>query len=104
VAYGSHQAYLADYLKARDIPATDIEVARVVEDWFSVVEWVRLGKGWALIPEEWHSHSGAVAEIHISEKIIEKQKVYLFFRKEDRKTVWVKHLENWLESRKNLSQ
>ena len=44
VAYGTHQAYLAEYLKARGIPATDIEVFRVVEDWFSVVEWVRLGK------------------------------------------------------------
>jgi DNA-binding transcriptional LysR family regulator len=101
VAYGTHQAYLADYLKARKIPASEIQVTRVVEDWFSVVEWVKLGQGWALIPEEWKSHASNIEEIHISEKIIEKQRVYLFFRKEDRKSLWVKHLENWLETRKN---
>ena len=101
VAYGTHQAYLADYLKARKIPASEIQVTRVVEDWFSVVEWVKLGQGWALIPEEWKSHASNIEEIHISEKVIEKQKVYLFFRKEDRKSLWVKHLENWLETRKN---
>jgi LysR family transcriptional activator of glutamate synthase operon len=99
VAYGTHQAYLADYLKARKIPSSAIEVNRVVEDWFSVVQWVKFGQGWALIPEEWKTDSSEIEEIHISEKIIEKQKVYLYFRKEDRKSIWVKHLETWLENR-----
>ena len=99
IVYGLHQAYLTDYLSAREIPPSELKVTRVVEDWFSVVEWVKLGRGWALIPEVWESHSTEVSEIHISEKIIEKQKVYLFFRKEDRHTLWVKNLENWLESR-----
>ncbi len=104
VAYGTHQAYLAEYLKARKIPASAIQVNRVVEDWFSVVEWVKLGQGWALIPEEWKSHSPEVEEIHISEKIIEKQKVYVYFRKEDRKALWVKHLETWLETRDHFQK
>ena len=99
IVYGLHQAYLADYLSARQISPSELRVSRVVEDWFSVVEWVKLGQGWALVPEVWESHSALVSEIHISEKIVEKQKVFLFFRKEDRKTPWVKHLENWLESR-----
>jgi DNA-binding transcriptional LysR family regulator len=104
IVYGLHQAYLAEYLRARSISSVELKVSRVVEDWFSVVEWVRLGQGWALIPEEWKSHTGEVSEIHISEKLIEKQKVYLFFRKEDRKTLWVKHLEKWLESREHVHQ
>jgi DNA-binding transcriptional LysR family regulator len=101
IVYGSHQAYLAEYLKARNIAASELKVSRVVEDWFSVVEWVRLGQGWALVPEVWESHTSLVGEIHVSEKLIEKQKVYLFFRKEDRKTPWVKHLEKWLDSREH---
>ena len=101
IVYGLHQAYLNEYLKAREISSLELRVSRVVEDWFSVVEWVKLGQGWALVPEVWESHSSEVEEVHISEKLIEKQKVYLFFRKEDRKTLWVKHLENWLDSREH---
>jgi len=101
VVYGAHQAYLADYLAARGMSPAELKVSRVVEDWFSVLEWVKLGQGWALIPEVWESHTTLINTIHISEKIIKKQKVYLFFRKEDRKTLWVKHLENWLESREH---
>lgn len=101
IVYGLHQAYLSDYLEARNISASELRVSRMVEDWFSVVEWVKQGQGWALIPEVWESHSAQVSEILIPEKYIQKQKVYLFFRKEDRKTLWVKHLENWLESREH---
>lgn len=101
IVYGLHQAYLTEYLRIREIASSELKVSRVVEDWFSVVEWVKYGRGWALIPEVWESHSSDVSEIHIPDELIEKQKVFLYFRKEDRKTLWVKHLEKWLHSRED---
>ena len=99
VAYGNHHAYLDEYFRAREWDLGEQKVSRLVEDWFSVVELVRHGFGWSIIPESWQVHTDAVKEHPVSETIAVRQKVYLFFRREDRKSEWVKTLEDWLKSR-----
>jgi DNA-binding transcriptional LysR family regulator len=102
IAYGNHHAYLTDYLKAVQGPDAEnskgLKIARVVEDWFSVVELARSGLGWAVIPESWELHTPLVIEKMIPTTQLARQKVYLVFRREDRKTEWVKVLEDWLKS------
>ena len=82
-----------------DRPFTAEEVARVVEDWYSVVECVRLVKGWAVIPEAWEVHSDPLESQVLTDQQFLKKSVYLVFRRSDRKLPWVKLLETWIESR-----
>jgi DNA-binding transcriptional LysR family regulator len=96
IAYGNHQAYLEEYLKWKQVKIKDLTVSRVVEDWFSVVELVRHGLGWAVIPEAWGIHTDQVEVRHLHAHELEKQKVFLFYRKEDRKSAWIRALSDWL--------
>ena len=100
VSYGSHQAYLKDYLKFRGIKSTHLKMSRVVEDWFSVVELVKLGFGWAVIPEAWALHSSEVGFLTLGEGVAFKQKIFFFYRREDRKSSWVELLEKWCHTLK----
>lgn len=96
IVYGNHHAYLDDYLKGREWKFSDLRVTRVVEDWFSVVELVKYGFGWAIIPEAWGIHTDQVQVHSLSRVAIPKQKIFLFHRRDDRKTPWVSKLDEWL--------
>jgi DNA-binding transcriptional LysR family regulator len=97
IVYGNHHAYLDDYLKGRDWKFGDLTVSRVVEDWFSVVELVKFGYGWAIIPEAWGIHTDQVQVHSLNANSVPKQKIFLFHRRDDRKTPWVSKLEEWLK-------
>jgi DNA-binding transcriptional LysR family regulator len=100
VVYGNHHAYLDDYLKWKGWRIQDLQVSRIVEDWFSVVELVRAGFGWAIIPEGWSLHTPEVLTETLTEELenefIPKQKIFLFHRRDDRKAPWLARLEEWL--------
>lgn len=100
VVYGNHHAYLDEYLSWKGWKFGDLNVARIVEDWFSVVELVRYGFGWAIIPEGWEPHTQDVLVQDLGVQSIPKQKIFLFHRREDRKSPWVESLDRWLSSRK----
>jgi DNA-binding transcriptional LysR family regulator len=96
VAYGNHHAYLEDYLKWKGWRSQELKVSRIVEDWFSVVELVRRGFGWAIIPEAWGLHTKEVAVEALLSNPVPKQKIFLFHRRDDRNLPWVKGLSEWL--------
>jgi DNA-binding transcriptional LysR family regulator len=98
IVYGNHQAYLSDYLKWKNAKIQDLTLSRVVEDWFSVVELVRHGLGWAVIPEAWDLHSDQVDVRNLSSAALERQKVFLFYLKEERKSPWIQFLDEWLKA------
>ena len=98
IVYGNHHAYLEDYLKWRKWKFSDLSVSRVVEDWFSVVELVKHGFGWAIIPEAWGIHTDQVQVHALKAASIPKQQIFLFYRRDDRKAPWVAKLEEWLQS------
>ena len=100
IAYGNHQAYLEEYLEAHDAKVKDLILARIVEDWFSVVELVRHGHGWAVIPEAWDLHTDQVVSQNIQASTLARQKIFLFYRKEDRKSAWTQSLDEWLKRRR----
>ena len=99
VVYGNHHAYLDDFLRWKGWRFRDLKVSRIVEDWFSVVELVRNGFGWAIIPEAWALHTKEVVVESLLLNTIPKQKIYLFHRRDDRGLPWVKRLTDWLVSR-----
>ncbi len=99
VVYGNHHAYLDDFLAWKDWRFQDLQVSRIVEDWFSVVELVSRGMGWAIIPEDWGIHSKDVLIEDLGDEFIPKQKIFIFHRRDDRKAPWVLLLENWLRGR-----
>jgi len=99
VVYGNHHAYLDDYLDWRGWRFQDLQVSRIVEDWFSVVDLVSHGLGWAIIPEGWAVHTRDVLIESLRDELIPRQKIFLFYRRDDRKTSWVTSLEDWLRSR-----
>jgi DNA-binding transcriptional LysR family regulator len=107
VVYGNHHAYLGDYLKWQGWRFQELQVSRIVEDWFSVVELVRAGFGWAIIPEGWGLHTREVLSQTLTEKLTEnfqdefipRQKIFLFHRRDDRKAPWLGRLEEWLRQR-----
>ena len=99
VVYGNHHAYLEDYLSWKGLKFQDLQVSRIVEDWFSVVELVRYGFGWAIIPEAWGVHTKEVSIEHLDVHSIPKQKIFLFHRRDDRKAPWVQKMDEWLKSR-----
>jgi DNA-binding transcriptional LysR family regulator len=99
VVYGNHHAYLEDYLGWKGWYFKDLEVSRIVEDWFSVVELVKEGFGWAILPEAWGIHTREVVVESLEDPLIPRQKIYLFHRRDDRKAAWVLKLEEWLSSR-----
>ena len=99
VAYGNQHTYLDEYFKSRDWNLAEQRVSRVVEDWFSVVELVRYGFGWSIIPESWELHSDQVKALPIADENVLRQKVYLYFRRADRKSERIKVLEDWLKAR-----
>jgi DNA-binding transcriptional LysR family regulator len=99
VAYGNHYAYLEDYLNWRGWRARDLKISRIVEDWFSVVELVRLGFGWAIIPEAWGLHTKDVGVESLLANPVPKQKIFLFQRRDDRNLPWSKRLTEWLSER-----
>lgn len=94
IVYGNHHAYLDEYLKLKKIPADRLRITRVVEDWFSVVELVRYGFGWSVVPEAWGVHTDQVVEVPIADSAALTQKIYLYYRREDRKSAWIKSLES----------
>mgnify|MGYP001549159793 CR=1 FL=1 len=94
IVYGNHHAYLEDYLRLKKIPVERLRISRIVEDWFSVVELVRYGFGWSVIPEAWEIHTDQVVEASIADSASLTQKIYLYYRREDRKTPWIKSLES----------
>lgn len=96
VVYGNHHAYLDDYLKWKGWRFQELQVSRIVEDWFSVVELVRAGFGWAIIPERWGLHTREVLTEKLESEFIPKQKIFLFHRRGDRKAPWLARLEDWL--------
>lgn len=100
IVYGNHHAYLDEYLGWRGWKFQDLNVSRVVEDWFSVVELVRYGLGWAIIPEAWELHTKDVLEESLHVESFPRQKIFLFLRRDDRKAPWVTKLDEWLTSRK----
>ena len=97
IAYGNHHAYLDEYLQLKKIASGKLKICRVVEDWFSVVELVRYGFGWSVVPEAWGIHTDQVVEAPIPDSATLTQKIYLYYRREDRKTAWIKHLETSLK-------
>ncbi|NDG85214.1 MAG: hypothetical protein EBX52_09300 [Proteobacteria bacterium] len=99
VIYGNHHAYLDDYLKWKGWRFRELKVSRIVEDWFSVVELVRLGLGWAIIPEGWEIHAREVMIETLLSETVPKQKIFLYHRKDDRSTPWLKRLNEWLLER-----
>jgi DNA-binding transcriptional LysR family regulator len=100
IAYGNHQAYLEEYLESQGAKVKDLTLSRVVEDWFSVVEMVRHGHGWAVIPEAWDLHTEQVESRLIEASVLERPKIFLFYRKEDRKSAWTQSLDEWLKRRR----
>ncbi len=104
VAYGRDSTYLKEYAQACGILPTSLRVSRVVEDWYSVVELVKGGFGWSVIPQSWNVLNREVTTSLIRHPRMHSQKVYFFFRREDRKSVWVKNLEDWAISRQNFKQ
>ncbi len=96
IAYGTHSAYLRDYLKLAGKKLQQMNVSRVVEDWFSVVELVRYGFGWAVIPDAWGVHTDEVVQVQVHKERIAPQRIYLFYRKEERKSLWAQKLDEWL--------
>jgi LysR family malonate utilization transcriptional regulator len=99
VVYGNHHAYLDDFLVWKEWRFQDLQVSRIVEDWFSVVELVSRGMGWAIIPEGWALHTKDVLIEELGDEFIPKQKIFIFHRRDDRKAPWVLLLENWLRMR-----
>jgi DNA-binding transcriptional LysR family regulator len=99
VTYGNHHAYLDDFLSRKGWRFSELKVSRIVEDWFSVVELVRLGFGWAIIPEAWGLHTRDVLTEKLEDEFIPKQKIFLLHRTADRKAPWLARLETWLKSR-----
>ncbi len=99
VAYGAHSAYLREFASGMGLNFDALKIHRQVEDWFSVVELIRLRQGWGVIPQAWETHGQEMIEEPISEKIIPAQKIYLFFLKDERKSRWVESLEAWLKNR-----
>ncbi len=97
VVYGNHHAYLDDYLAWKGWRFQELQVSRIVEDWFSVVDLVSHGLGWAIIPEGWAVHTRDVLIESLRDEFIPKQKIFLFFRRDDRKAPWVGLLERWLQ-------
>ena len=97
VVYGNHHAYLDEFLKPKAVSFSELKVARIVEDWYSVVECVRLVKGWAIIPEAWAVHGQGLESQVLTDQRFLKKSVYLVFRRTDRKLPWVKLLEEWLQ-------
>ena len=100
VAYGNHFAFLREFAEAKGRKISELRISRIVEDWFSVSELVRHGFGWSVIPEAWEIRSDQLREtkIHGVDRL-KSQKVFLFYRREDRKGEWMKSLEDWLKSR-----
>ncbi|MBS1960513.1 MAG: LysR family transcriptional regulator [Bdellovibrionales bacterium] len=94
IVYGNHHAYLEEYLRFKKIPVERLRISRIVEDWFSVVELVRYGFGWSVVPEAWGIHTDQVVEAAIADSAPLTQKIYLYYRREDRKTPWIKSLES----------
>jgi DNA-binding transcriptional LysR family regulator len=99
VVYGNHHAYLDDFLAWKGWRFRDLHVSRIVEDWFSVVELVRQGFGWAILPEGWGLHTRDVLTEKLEDEFIPKQKIFLFHRRADRKAPWLARLESWLKNR-----
>jgi DNA-binding transcriptional LysR family regulator len=99
VVYGNHHAYLDDFLAWKKWRFRDLQVSRIVEDWFSVVELVSMGEGWAIIPEGWAPHTKDVLIEELQDEFIPKQKIFIFHRRDDRKAPWVVLLEDWLRKR-----
>ena len=97
IVYGLHHAYLNEALKSLGHPTYGLKVSRVVEDWFSVVEMVRYGLGWAVIPEAWEVHHPDVCEQLLPLDELLTQKIYLFYRREDRSSKWLKSVESKLK-------
>jgi DNA-binding transcriptional LysR family regulator len=97
--YGNHHAYLDEFLKPKAVAFSELKVARIVEDWYSVVECVRLTQGWAIIPEAWGVHGNQLESEVLTDSQFLTKSVYLVFRRSDRKLPWVKLLETWLDSR-----
>ncbi len=97
VVYGNHHAYLKEYLDWQGWKLGDLFISRIVEDWFSIVELVRSGHGWAIIPEAWGVHTDQVQILHLDPESLPKQKIFLFHRRDDRKAPWVMKLDEWLK-------
>jgi|GEM_PF-2149590 len=102
VVYGNHHAYLEEFLKPKAISFSELKVARIVEDWYSVVECVKLVKGWAIIPEAWGVHGDELESEVLTDQRFLKKSVYLVFRRADRKLPWVKLLEDWLQKEERI--
>lgn len=100
IAYGNHQAYLAEYLHVNDARIQELKLVRIVEDWFSVVELVRHGLGWAVIPEAWDLSTEQVEVRTLPPSVLERQKIFLFYLKEERKSPWIHFLDEWLKARR----
>jgi DNA-binding transcriptional LysR family regulator len=99
ITYGNHQAHLGDYLKWSGVGMSELTISRVAEDWFSVVEMVRQGLGWAVIPEEWDLHSDQIEVFNLSPGALERQKIFFFYLKEERKSPWIQFLYEWLKTK-----
>ncbi len=97
VVYGNQHAYLEAYLKWKGWRFAQLTVSRIVEDWFSVVELVKNGFGWAIIPEAWGVHTLDVQVSHLNPDSLPTQKIFLFHRRDDRKSPWIKKLDEWLK-------
>jgi DNA-binding transcriptional LysR family regulator len=104
VVYGNHHAYLDDFLKWKGWRFGELQVSRIVEDWFSVVELVSLGQGWAIIPEGWGLHTRNVLTESLQDEFIPKQKIFLFHRRDDRKASWVRILDEWIRKERGGSE
>ena len=96
IAYGNHFAYLKEFLKFKGKKISEMKVSRIVEDWFSVVELVNHEFGWAVIPDAWEVHAGSVGMMKMSDADLAPQKIYLFYRRDERKNAWVALLDEWL--------
>lgn len=97
VAYGPQASYLGQVLEECGQKQNRVKIARSVEDWFSVVQMVHFGLGWAVIPESWGVLNAQVHEVPLATKTA-RQKIFLYVRKEDRKLAWFRQLEASLNS------
>jgi DNA-binding transcriptional LysR family regulator len=97
IAYGNHHAYLKEFLQFKGKKITEMKVSRIVEDWFSVVELVKHEFGWAVIPDAWEVHADSVGMMKMNDADLAPQKIYLFYRRDERKSAWVGLLDQWLQ-------
>jgi DNA-binding transcriptional LysR family regulator len=92
--YKSEDEVVKNFLREYGIKFDELHVHRIYSNYVSILEMLKLGKGWAVIPSNMELNEDDFIVYQLSGKSQDVRQFYLCYRKELKSASWFKELIN----------